>query len=228
MADSRRLALSGHIAPKIQHTDARHGYQRMYRGHSRPNAPGITKIQETKLEIWPPAADGASPSLSRRLDPAHPRRAEHLKLVVADQRSDLRRVWRAGLVGSMRNLRLGGPEHSSMAILRHERVPCAEKLSSAKDELVSICSGLDLVDSIQLRRPVAAGFGAAAGDDAHATHLYCAMRCLDKQRRRLKPTPGKVSKAENLVTSCYVKASKSGTNQRGPRDAASARLGTVI
>ena len=30
----------------------------------------------------------------------------------------------------------------------------------------------------------------------------------------------KVSKAENLVTSCYQSSPKSGSNERGPRDAA--------
>ena len=41
-------------------------------------------------------------SLSRRLHPDHPRRAEHSKLVVSNQRSDLRRVWRAGHTCGMR------------------------------------------------------------------------------------------------------------------------------
>ena len=96
MEDIHTLALSSLFAPQIQQNDTLQRYLRTHTRQPRPNAPKITKIRETKVEKEPPACRQASSSLSRRLHPDHPRRAEHSKLVVSNQRSDLRRVWRAG------------------------------------------------------------------------------------------------------------------------------------
>ena len=80
------------------------------------NAPKITQIRWVELEICPPACRQASPSLSRRLLPAHHRRAEHSKLVAAGQRSALRRLWRAAHTCDMRCQGCVEPGATPMAI----------------------------------------------------------------------------------------------------------------
>ena len=96
MADMDTLALSGRFSAQIQHTSAQRRYVQAHTRQPLPNAPRITLSLLGTLEPQPSAADGASSSLSHRLLPAHPRRAEHPMLVAAGQRSDLRRQWRAG------------------------------------------------------------------------------------------------------------------------------------
>ena len=142
MADSRRLALSGLFAPQIQHNDTQQRCLRAYGRQPRPNAPKITQIRWVELEKWPPACRQASPSLSRRLLPAHYRRAEHSKLVAAGQRSALRRLWRAAHTCDMRCQGCVEPGLAPMAIPEPARDSRDQHTMSVGDVVGVRCRGL--------------------------------------------------------------------------------------
>ena len=142
MADMDTLALSGLFAPQIQQNDTLQRYLRAYGRQPRPNAPKITQIRWVELEKWPPACRQASPSLSRRLLPAHYRRAEHSKLAAAGQRSALRRLWRAAHTCDMRCQGCVEPGVAPMAIPEPARGARNQHTRSVRDVVGIHCIGL--------------------------------------------------------------------------------------